>query len=227
MNAIELTSENFDEQVLRSSKPVVVDFWAPWCGPCLRMSKSVDALAKEYADKIVVGKLNVDNAPDLQDRFKVKGIPQFLLFVAGEEVCRVVGAVPLAGLKKAIDASLADGITAADAQEVVDKSTTQAQQELQAKLMAAFTDDKELRAKLEALQEKASPYTNAIAEALAGDKEKLEKGELSAEKFTELVSGLAERLKSDEKYKEAAEAYEQMMVAIMEAMATLMSSEEE
>jgi len=89
---LEFTEQNFDEQVLKSAKPVLVDFWAPWCAPCRMMAPTVDAIAAEYADRAVVGKLNVDDHQSLATRYNIRGIPALLLFKDGQVREQVVGA---------------------------------------------------------------------------------------------------------------------------------------
>ncbi|MHA1238868.1 MAG: thioredoxin [Candidatus Odinarchaeia archaeon] len=92
---IHLTSANFDKVVNQSKVPVLVDFWAAWCMPCLAMAPVMDALAKKYAGKIIVGKVNVDENPQLAARFRTMSIPTFILFKNGKPVERVVGAIGL------------------------------------------------------------------------------------------------------------------------------------
>jgi thioredoxin 2 len=82
------------EQELRASVPVLVDFWAPWCGPCRMVSPLVERLGREHAGQLKVVKLNVDEAPEISDRYEVRGIPLLLLLRDGSEVARQVGAVP-------------------------------------------------------------------------------------------------------------------------------------
>ena len=91
MNEITLTSENFDEKVLKADKPVLVDFWAVWCGPCRMMAPIVAEIAKDNADKLIVGKLNVDEAPEIAARYGINSIPCFILFENGQEKGRTVG----------------------------------------------------------------------------------------------------------------------------------------
>ncbi|MDR3312430.1 MAG: thioredoxin [Spirochaetaceae bacterium] len=91
--ALTLTKDTFPDQVLHSDKPVLVDFWAPWCGPCRMMSPVVDELAKERND-ITVGKVNVDDEGDLAASYAVQSIPTLLLFRAGKVEKRIVGALP-------------------------------------------------------------------------------------------------------------------------------------
>lgn len=89
--ALAITSSNLDE-VLNSGKPVVIDFWAEWCGPCRMFSPIVDEVAEEYSDKVQVCKLNVDEAQDIASRYGVQSIPTLILFKEGEAVSQIVGA---------------------------------------------------------------------------------------------------------------------------------------
>ena len=92
--AIELTDSNFDDIVMKSEVPVLVDFWAEWCGPCRMVGPVVEELAKEYEGKAVVGKVDVDNNPEISTKYGIRNIPTLLFFKNGEIVDKQVGAVP-------------------------------------------------------------------------------------------------------------------------------------
>ena len=104
--AIELTDANFDQLVLKSDKPVLVDFWAEWCGPCRQVGPVVEELSKEYDGKAVVGKLNVDHNPGVATKFGIRSIPTILFFKGGQMVDRQVGAVPKSVLEGKLKAQL-------------------------------------------------------------------------------------------------------------------------
>jgi thioredoxin 1 len=104
---IELTDSNFSEEVEDSETPVLVDFWAEWCGPCRMVGPIVDELAGEYEGKAKVGKVNVDHNPEVSVKYGIRSIPALMIFKGGEVVDTVVGAVPKAHLKKKLDAQLA------------------------------------------------------------------------------------------------------------------------
>jgi len=91
-NVNEVTDSNFEQAVLQSDKPVLVDFWAAWCAPCRMLAPTVDALAEQYAGNLNVVKLNVDDNPNIPGRYGIKGIPTLILFMNGEEADRLVGA---------------------------------------------------------------------------------------------------------------------------------------
>ena len=101
------TDGNFDADVLKSSTPVLVDFWAEWCGPCRALGPTIDALAADYAGKVKVGKLNVDENQHVTVQFQVRGIPAVMLFKGGQMVDQVVGLADKAAFKQMIDKHLA------------------------------------------------------------------------------------------------------------------------
>src|SRR5690606_35571319 len=92
--ALEITDSNFDEVVLKSDKPVLIDFWAEWCGPCRMVRPVVDGIANEYEGKAVVGKVNVDHNSDISVKYAIRNIPALLFFKHGEIVDKQIGAVP-------------------------------------------------------------------------------------------------------------------------------------
>lgn len=91
-NVNEVTDGNFEQAVLQSDKPVLVDFWAAWCAPCRMLAPTIDALAEQYTGNLSVVKLNVDDNPGIPSRYGIKGIPTLILFMNGEEADRLVGA---------------------------------------------------------------------------------------------------------------------------------------
>ena len=104
--ALEITKENFEQVVLNSDKPVLVDFWATWCGPCKMMGPVIDQLSEELAGKVVVGKINVDEQQELAVRYGVMSIPTVVLFRGGKEDKRSVGFMPKAKLLTGLDCNL-------------------------------------------------------------------------------------------------------------------------
>ena len=101
-----LTDTNFDETVIKSTAPVLVDFWAEWCAPCRHLAPTVDALATELDGRVTVGKLNVDENPATAGRFSVRGIPTLLIFKSGEVVESIVGLTDKERLKSLIEKHL-------------------------------------------------------------------------------------------------------------------------
>ncbi|RGY97373.1 thioredoxin [Clostridium sp. AM58-1XD] len=98
-----ITTENFDGDVLQSGVPVLVDFYADWCGPCKMMAPVVDQIAEEYAGKVKVGKLNVDEQPEIAGRYGVMSIPTIIIFHGGEVVTKLVGVQPKKMLTGTLD----------------------------------------------------------------------------------------------------------------------------
>lgn len=104
--ALEITTDNFDEIVAKSDKPVLVDFWAEWCGPCRMVGPVVEELSKDYEGKAVVGKLNVDEHGEIAERFGIRNIPTLLVFKGGEVVDKQVGVAPKNVLAGKLDGAM-------------------------------------------------------------------------------------------------------------------------
>ena len=102
-NVTEITDDNFQSEVLDSSVPVLVDFWAPWCGPCRQIVPMIDELAGENAGVVKIGKVNIDDNPSAAQQYGVSSIPTLMLFKNGDVVERFVGVQPKSRLQQAID----------------------------------------------------------------------------------------------------------------------------
>lgn len=105
--AVEFTDANFEELVINSDKPVLVDFWAEWCGPCRMVGPVVDELAGEYEGKALIGKVNVDNNPEISAKYGIRNIPTVLFFKGGEIVDKQVGAAAKSAYAGKLDAQMA------------------------------------------------------------------------------------------------------------------------
>ena len=103
MAEITLTAENFEQEVIQSELPVLVDFWATWCGPCRMVGPVVAEIAEEFEGKVKVGKVNVDDEEELAERFGVQSIPTIILFKGGEEAARTIGFAPKAKIIEMIE----------------------------------------------------------------------------------------------------------------------------
>lgn len=102
-----ISDAEFESEVLKSQTPVLIDFWAPWCGPCRAIAPLVDEVANEYAGRLKVVKINVDDNPQTPSRYGVRGIPNLLIIKGGQVKEQIVGAVPKGQLVRAVDAALA------------------------------------------------------------------------------------------------------------------------
>lgn len=103
---INIDKDNFSKIVLESDLPVIVDFWAPWCGPCKLIAPHLETLAKEMEGKLIVAKLNTDENPEIATNYQISGIPTLMLFKKGEVVDRMVGALPLETIKEKVEPHL-------------------------------------------------------------------------------------------------------------------------
>jgi len=103
---IELNDASFESEVIKSENPVLVDFWAPWCGPCKAIAPIVDEISNEFTDKVKVGKVNVDDNPETSMKFGIRSIPTLMVFKNGEVLEQIVGAVPKSEIERALEKAL-------------------------------------------------------------------------------------------------------------------------
>ena len=101
-----VTDDSFDADVLKSEMPVIVDFWAEWCGPCHQIAPALEELAEEMSDKVVVAKLNIDENPSTPNKYGVRGIPTLMLFKDGQVAATKIGALPKSKLVEWVESSL-------------------------------------------------------------------------------------------------------------------------
>ena len=106
MSSVNVSDNDFDEEVLKSDKPVVVDFWAEWCGPCKSMGPLIDELANEKSDKVKVAKVNIDESPEAPTTYGVRGIPTFMVFKDGQVLDTKVGGMSKSQLEEWVDSVL-------------------------------------------------------------------------------------------------------------------------
>jgi len=106
MSTIKISDETFEENVINNKKPIILDFWAEWCGPCKQIGPILEEISDEYNDKIIVGKMNVDENPETPGNYQIRGIPTMLLFNKGELIDTKVGMSSKSDLKEWIDKNI-------------------------------------------------------------------------------------------------------------------------
>ena len=106
MSTIQISDETFEENVIKNGQPIIVDFWAEWCGPCKQIGPILEEISDEYSDKITIGKLDVDENPETAGKFQIRGIPTMLLFNNGELIDTKVGMSSKADLTEWIDKNI-------------------------------------------------------------------------------------------------------------------------
>ncbi len=112
MPPLKISDSSFEADVLKSAKPVVVDFWAEWCGPCRMIAPALEELATELQDRVTVAKLNIDESPQTPSKYGVRGVPTLMIFRDGQVAATKVGALPKSKIKEWIESSISAATTA-------------------------------------------------------------------------------------------------------------------